>query len=164
MWWGVDVVVGVVFRVFCVQHGTWRAVCGFGAADMHRLCFPIATYLMCMDMGSGAGTPPVVRLGGSGLRVCELPHTSSMWEAKGTRSRCVGGECACLPWLSPCFLKLLCVVSARMCSGGNLMWWVWRGGVFTWWWGSFSLGFVCKTGLDALCAELVPQMCNIYVF
>ena len=62
--WGVDVVVGVVFPVFCVQNGTWRAVCGVGAADMHRLCFPIAMYSMYMDMGGGAGTPPVARLGG----------------------------------------------------------------------------------------------------
>jgi hypothetical protein len=67
--WGVDVVVGVVFRVFCVQNVTWCAVCGVGAADMHRLCFPIATCLMCMGMGGGAGTPPVARLGGCGLCV-----------------------------------------------------------------------------------------------
>jgi hypothetical protein len=51
-----------------------------------------------------------------------------------------------------------------MRSAGNLMWWAWRGGVLTWWWGSFSLGFVCKTGLGALCAELVPQICTVYVF
>ena len=62
--WGVDVVVGVVFCVFCVQNGTWCAVCGVGVADMRRLRFLIATYSMCMGMGGGASTPPVARLGG----------------------------------------------------------------------------------------------------
>jgi hypothetical protein len=37
--WGVDVVVGAVYPAFCVQNGTWRAVCGVGAADMLRLVF-----------------------------------------------------------------------------------------------------------------------------
>ena len=64
VWWGVDVVVGVVFRVFCAQNGIWCAVCGVGAADMHRLCFPIVMYSMCMEMGGGAGGTPVARLGG----------------------------------------------------------------------------------------------------
>ena len=67
--WGVDVVVGVSFPVLCVQNGTWCAVCEVGAADMHRLCFPIAMYSTCMGMGGGAGTPPVARLGGCGLCV-----------------------------------------------------------------------------------------------
>ena len=89
MGWGVDVVVGVVFRVFCMQNGTWCAVCGVGAADMHRLCFLIATCLMCMGMGGGAGTMPVARLGGCRLcvggalshRLCEGGHWAhkSVW-------------------------------------------------------------------------------------
>ncbi len=49
--WGVDVVVGVVFLVFCEQSGTWCAVCRVGATDMHHPCFPVATYSMCMGMG-----------------------------------------------------------------------------------------------------------------
>ena len=157
-------VVFVSFRVFCVQNGTWCVVCGVGAADMHRLCFPIATYSMCMSMGGGAAVTLVTRWGWCGLCVGGLSHTSTVREATGHTSRCVGGGCACLPALSPCFLTLICVVSARMCSGGNLMWWMWCGGVLKWWWGSFSLGFVCKTGLGALCAELVPQICTVYVF
>jgi hypothetical protein len=67
--WGFDVVVGVVFRVFCVQNGTWCAVCGVGAADMHRLCFLIAAYSIYMGMGGGAAATPVARLGGCGLCV-----------------------------------------------------------------------------------------------
>ena len=62
--WDADGVVWVVFPVLRVQNGTWRAVCGVGAAYMHRLCFPIAMYSMYMDMGGGAGTPPAARLGG----------------------------------------------------------------------------------------------------
>ncbi len=62
--WSVDVVVWVVFPVICVQNGTWCAVCGVGAADMHRLRFLIAMYSMCMEMGDGAGGTPVARLGG----------------------------------------------------------------------------------------------------
>ncbi len=62
--WGVDLVVEVVSTAFCVRNGTWRAVCGVGAADMHRLCFLIATYSMCMGMGGGAGMMPVACLGG----------------------------------------------------------------------------------------------------
>ena len=38
------------------------------------------------------------------------------------------------------------------------------GGVLTWWLGSFSLCFVCKTGHGVLCAELVLQICTVYVF
>ncbi len=80
--WGVDVVVGVVSRVFCVQNGTWCAVCGVGAADMHRLCFLIATCLMCMGMGGGACMQSVARLGGCRLwvggasphKLCEGGH------------------------------------------------------------------------------------------
>ncbi len=67
VWWGVDVVVGVIFPVFCVQNGTWRAVWGVGVVDMVRLCFPIAAYSMYMGMGDGAGGTPVARLGGCGL-------------------------------------------------------------------------------------------------
>ena len=119
--WGVDVVVGVVSPAFCVRNGTWRAVCGVGAADVHHLCFPIAIYLMCMSMGDGAGTSPVARLGGCGLCVEGLPHTSSVREVTETTSRCVGGGCVCLPALSPCFLVFIYVVSVRMCSGGNFM-------------------------------------------
>ena len=70
----------------------------------------------------------------------------------------------CLPALSPCFLISICVMSVRMCSGGNLIRWVLWGGVLTWWWGSFSVCFVCKTGLGVLCAELVWQICAVYVF
>ena len=77
MVWGVDVVVGVVFPAFCVQNDIWRAVCGFGAADMRRLCFPIATYSVCMGMGGGAGTRPVARLGGCGPSVGGLSHTQA---------------------------------------------------------------------------------------
>ena len=89
--WGVDVVVGVVFRVFCVQNVTWCAVCGVGAADMHRLCFLIATCLMCMGMGGGAGTPPVARLGGCGLCVGGLSHASAVREVTGTTCRYAEG-------------------------------------------------------------------------
>ena len=53
----------------------------------------------------------------------------------------------CLPALSLFFLTNPCVVSARMCSSGNLMDWVWWGGVLTWCWGSFSLVFVCGGGV-----------------
>ena len=113
-------VVSVVFPVFCVQNGTWRAVCGVGAADMRCLCFPIATYSMCMGMGDGAGTSPVARLGGCGLCVEGLPHTSSVREVTETTSRCVGGGCVCLPALSPCFPTSTCVMSVCMCSGDNL--------------------------------------------
>ena len=67
--WGVDVVVGVAFRVFCVRNGTWCAVCGVGAADMHRLCFPIATYSIYMDMGGGDGRTPAACWGWCGLCV-----------------------------------------------------------------------------------------------
>ena len=164
MGWGVDVVLGVVFRGFRVQNGTWCAVCGVGAPDMHRLCFLIATCLMCMGMGCGAGTMPVARLGGCRLCVGGLPHTSSVREVVGTTSRCVGGGYGQLPVLSPCFLTSTCVMSTRMCSGGNLMRWMWCGGLLTWWWGSFSMCFVCKTGLGALCVELVQQICTVYVF
>jgi hypothetical protein len=131
--WGVDVVVGVVFRMFCVQNGTWCAVCGVGALDMHRLCFPIATYSMCMGMGGGAGKPPVARLGGCGLCVEGQPHTSSVREATGTTSSCVGGGCGRLPAFIPCFLMSTYVMSMCMCSGSNLMGrmrWV---GVLPWW-------------------------------
>ena len=93
VWWGVDVVVGAVFVVFCVQNGIWRAVCGVGVVDMHRLCFPIATYSMCMVMGGGAGGTPVARLGGCGLCVGRLPHVRCVREATGHTSRCVGGGC-----------------------------------------------------------------------
>ena len=62
--WGVDVDMGVVFPAFCVRNGIWCAVCGVGAADMHRLRSRIATYSMCMVKGGGAGTPPVTSLGG----------------------------------------------------------------------------------------------------
>ena len=68
--WGVDVVVGVAFPVLCVQNGTWCAVCEVGAADMHRLCFPIAMYSTCMGMGGGAGKPVVAGLEGCGLCAC----------------------------------------------------------------------------------------------
>ena len=51
-----------------------------------------------------------------------------------------------------------------MCSSGKFMGWVWCGGVLTWWWVLFSSCFVCKTGHDVLCAELVPQICTVYVF
>jgi len=141
--WGVDLVVEVASPAFCVQNGTWRAVCGVGAADMHRLCFLIATYSMCMDMGGGAGTMSVAGLGGCGLCVCELPYTSSAREAKGTTTPCVGGGYGRLPAFSPCFLTSTYVMSMCMCSGSNLMGrmrWV---GVLTWWWGSFSVVFVC---------------------
>ena len=117
---GDDEVVGVVSPAFCVQNGTWCAVCGVGAADVHHLCFLIATYLMCMNMGDGAGTSPVARLGGCGLCVEGLPHTSSVREVTETTSRCVGGGCVCLPALSPCFPTSTCVMSVCMCSGGNL--------------------------------------------
>jgi hypothetical protein len=70
----------------------------------------------------------------------------------------------CLPALSPCFLISVCVMSVCMCSGGNLMRLVRWGGVLTWRWGSFSLRFVCKTGLGVLCAELVWQIYAVYVF
>jgi hypothetical protein len=106
----------------------------------------------------------VACLGGCGLCVLGLPRTSSVREATGTTSWCVGGGCGRLPALSPCFLVYIYVVSVRMCSGGNLMRWVLWGGVLMWWWGSFSVCFVCKTGLGALCAELVPQICTVYVF
>jgi hypothetical protein len=56
--------------------------------------------------------------------LCGLPHTSSVREATGTTSWCVGGGCGRLPAVSPCFLTYICVMSARMCSGGNLMDWV----------------------------------------
>jgi hypothetical protein len=158
------VVVEVDFLVQCVQNGSWCVVCGVGTAHAHCLCFPIATYSMCMEMGGVAGTTLVAGLGGCGLCVCELPHTSSVREVRGTTSRCGGGGGGLLPAFNLCFLTSICVVSARMCSGGNLIWWVWCGGVLMWWWGSFSMCFVCKTGLCVLCAELVPQMCNIYVF
>ena len=164
VWWGVDVVVRVVFHVFCVQNGALCAVCGVGAADMHHLCFLIATYSMCMNMGDGAGMPPVARLAGCGLCVWGLSHASSAREATETTSRCVGGGCVCLPAFSPCFLVFIYVVSVRMCSGGNLMRWVLWGGVLMWCWGSFSMCFVCKTGLGALCVELVQQICTVYVF
>ena len=71
-------VVGVVLPVFCVQNETWRAVCGVGAADMHRLCFPIATYSMYMGMGGGAGGTPVARLGGCGLCMCVSSFTPAL--------------------------------------------------------------------------------------
>jgi hypothetical protein len=93
---------------------------------------------------------------------CLTPN--SVREARGTTSRCVGVGCVCLPAFSPCFLKLICIVSAHMCTGSNLMEWVWCGGVLTWWWRSFPLRFVCKTGLGGLCAVLVPQVCTVYVF
>jgi hypothetical protein len=147
-----------------VQNDIWRAVCGVGAADMRRLCFAIATYLLCMGMGGGAGTRPVARLGGCGLCVGGLSHTSSVREATGATSRCVGGGCGRLPPLSPCFLISIYVMSARMCSGSNLMRWVWWDGVLTWWWGSFSVCFVCEMGLGVLCAESVQQICAVYVF
>ncbi len=164
VWWAVDVVVGVVFHVFCVQNGTWCAVCGVGAADMHRLCFLIATCLMCMGIGGGAGTPPVARLGGCGLCVGGLSHASSMREVTETTSRGDGGGCVCLPVPSPCFPTSICLMYARMCSGGNLIRWVLWGGVLMWSWGSFSVCFVSKMGLGALCVELVPQICTIHVF
>ncbi len=91
VWWAVDVVVGVVFHVFCVQNGTWCAVCEVGAADMHRLCFLIATYSMCMGMGGGAGTSPVARLGGCGLCVGGLSHASVVREVTGTTCRYAEG-------------------------------------------------------------------------
>jgi hypothetical protein len=119
--WGVDVVVGVAFPVFCMQYGTWRAVCGVGAADMHRPCFPIAMYSMYMYMGGGVGTTPVARLGGCGLSVWGLSHTGSVREVTGTTCRCVGGGCMCLPALSPWFPTSICVMSMCMCSGNNLM-------------------------------------------
>ncbi len=162
--WGVDVVVGVVFPAFCVQNGTWCVVCGFGARAVLRLCFPIATYSMCMSMGGGAGMPPVARLAGCGLCVGGLSHASAVREVRGTTSRCGGGGGGLLPAFNLCFLTSICVVSARMCSSGNLTGWVWCGEVLTWWWGSFFTCFVCKTGLCVLCAELVPQICTIYVF
>jgi hypothetical protein len=137
------VVVGVVFRVFCQQNGTWCAVCRVGATDMHHPCFPVATCLMCMDMGGGAGTMPVARLGGCGLSVCELPHRSSAREVGGTTSRCVGGGYGRLPAFSPYFLISICIVSMCMCSGGNLMRWMRWGEVLTWCWGSFSVAFLC---------------------
>ena len=155
---------GVVFPAFCVQNDIWRAVCGVGAADMRRLCFAIATYLMCMGMGGGAGTRPVARLGGCGLCEWGLTHASSLREVTGATSRCVGGGCVCLPALSPCFPAAICLMYARMRSGGNLMRLVLWGGVLMWCWGSFSMCFVCKTGLGALCAELVLQICTVYVF
>jgi hypothetical protein len=164
VWWGADVVVLVVFPALRVQNGTWRAVCGVGAADMHRICFRIATYSMCMGMGDGAGKSPVARLGGCGLCVEGLPHTSSVRQATETTSQGVGGGGVCLPALSPCFPASICIMHVRMRSGGNLMRWVLWGGVLMWWWGSFSVCFVCKTGLGALCAELVPQICTVYVF
>ena len=164
VWWAVDVVVGVVFHVFCVQNGIWCVVCGVGAAYMCRLCFPIAIYSICMGMGDGIAATPVAGLGWCGLCVLGLPRTSSVREATGTTSWCVGGGCGRLPALSPCFLVFIYVVSVRMCSGGNLMRWVLWGGVLMWCWGSFSMCFVCKTGLGALCAELVLQICTVYVF
>ncbi len=85
VWWGVDVVVGAVFCVFSVHNGTWRAVCGVGAADMHRLCFPIAMYSMCMGMGGGAGGTPVARLGGCGLCAWGLPNTGCGGRPQGTQ-------------------------------------------------------------------------------
>jgi hypothetical protein len=130
--WGVDVVVGVVFRVFCVQNGSWCVVYRVGTTHAHPQCFPIATYSMCMGMGGGAGTTPVAGLGVCGLCVCELPHTSSVREVRGTTSRCVGGEGGLLPAFNLCFLTSICVVRAHMCSGGNLMRLVRWGGVLTW--------------------------------
>ena len=91
VWWGVDVVVGAVFPVFCVQNGTWRAVWGVGTADMVRLCFPIAMYSMYMGMGDGAGGTPVARLGWCRLCAWGLPHVRCVREATGRTSRCVGG-------------------------------------------------------------------------
>ena len=164
VWWGVDVVVGVVFPVFWVQHRTWRAVWGVGVVDMVRLCFPIATYSMYMGMGGGAGGTPVARLGGCGLCAWGLPHTSSVREVRGSTCRYVGVGCGCLPPFNLCFRISPCIMSSRMRSGGNLMWWAWRGGVLTWWWGSFSLGFVCKTGPGVLHAGLVQWICTVYVF
>ena len=164
MGWDVDVVIGVVFRGFRERNGTWCAVCRVGAADMRRLCFPIAAYSMCMNMCDGAGTSPVARLGGCGLCVEGLPHTSSVRQVTETTSRCLGGGCGRLPPLNPCFLISIYVMSARMCSGSNLMRWVWWDGVLTWWWGSFSVCFVCEMGLGVLCADLVPQICAVYVF
>jgi hypothetical protein len=160
-------VVGFVSGALWVQNWTWCAVRGVGAADMHRLCFLIATYSMCMCMGGGAAVTPVTRWGWCGLSVWGLSHTgceACEREVTGHTSRCVGGRCVCLPALSPCFLTSICLMYARMCSGGNLTGWVWRGGVLTWWWGSFSICFVCKAGLCVLCAELVPQVCTVYVF
>ena len=162
--WGVDVVVGVVFPAFCVQNGTWCVVCGFSARAVLRLCFPIATYSIYMVLGGGDGRTPAACWGWCGLCVCELPHTSSVREVTGHPSRCVGGRCVCLPALSPCFLTSICLMYARMCEygcGAGLVWWC---GVLTWWWGSFSVCFVCKTGLGVLCVELVQQICTVYVF
>jgi hypothetical protein len=155
---------GVVFPAFCVQNGIWRAVCGVGAVDMHRLCFRISTYSMCMVMGGGAAAMPVARWGWCGPSVRELSHASAVREVTGHTSRCVGGRTVLLPALSPCFPTSICVVSACMCSGGNLTRWVLWGGVLTWWWGSFFLRFVSKMGLGALCVELVPQICTVHVF
>ena len=164
MGWAADVVVGVVFPVLCVHKGTWRAVCGVGAADMHHLCFPIAMYSMYMEMGDGAGGTPVARLGGCGLCAWGLPNTSSVREVTGHPSLCVGGGCVCLPVLSPWFPTSICVVSSCMCSGGKLMWFVRWGRLLTWWWGLFSVCFVCTMGHGVLCAELVPCICAVYVF
>jgi hypothetical protein len=116
--WGVDVVVGVVFPVFFVQNGTWCVVCGFCARAVLRLCFPIATYSIYMDMGGGDGRTPAACWGWCGLCVCELPHTSSVREVTGHPSRCVGGRCVCLHALSTCFLTSICLMYARMCDYG----------------------------------------------
>ena len=70
----------------------------------------------------------------------------------------------CLPALSPCFPAAICLMYARMRSGGNLMRLVLWCGVLMWSWGSFSLRFVCKTIFGVLCADLVPQICPVYVF
>ncbi len=117
-----------------------------------------------MGMGGGAGTMPVARLVWCRLCVGELSHASSMTEVTETTSQGVGGGCVCLPALSPCFPAAICLMYVHMRSGGNLMRWVLLGGVLMWWWGSFSVCFVCKTGLGALCAELVLQICTVYVF
>ena len=69
-----------------------------------------------------------------------------------------------LPALSPFFLISICLMYARMRSGGNLMRLVLWGGELMWWWGSFSLRFVCKTIFGVLCADLVQQICTVYVF
>jgi hypothetical protein len=61
------------------------------------------------------------------------------------------------------FLVSICLMYARMRDygcGAGLVWWC---GVLTWWYGSFSLRFVCKTGLGVLCAGFVLGLCSVYV-
>jgi hypothetical protein len=54
-------VLGVVFRILCMACRALCVVRGVGGVDMHRLCFSIAMYLVCMGIGGGAGMPLVVR-------------------------------------------------------------------------------------------------------